>query len=63
VSAWAWPVGVEDALACFARRIRAVAPRLDLATVDAVLAEAAQHIEGLATDGGAQPIETRRRIS
>lgn len=53
---------IDEALDRFTGRVRAVAPRLDLATVDALLDDAAKRIERRAHDGGrTNPTKSRRR--
>lgn len=53
----------EDSLDRFVARVRAVAPRLDLPTLDDALDAAAAHIEWLAASVNPHPSTTTRRIS
>lgn len=53
----------EDCLDRFVTRVRAVAPRLDLQTLDGALAAAAAELERLAAHDPPQTSTTTRRIS
>lgn len=58
------PGEIEDSLDRFVARVRSVAPRLDLETLEEALAAAAAHIEQLATDSDVTDRRTTtRRIS